>query len=285
MEVTYSQDLIIRDPALLATLGVFCKRTYLPYHGVAEDVRLAASEADYTAMVENIDRELANDPEVEELERWKDQHALLLNEKILEFLPRQSSHQPSDHPADRNPGDIYPDFDQRGAFAKSALGLHAIRADLPGTALFECDRSSGDVELAKEVMFIEAPKIQANDEEICQLRETAQRRGIEEFWQFIEQQATYANGVDESYIARAEKIRNDYSAWWNDNWLFRGKALGVLGLVTLCFASSAFAPFATFAGASWIGEVNHKWAQRKMLKNQAFKFISKVDGMISKFAT
>ena len=96
----------------------------------------------------------------------------------------------------------------------------------------------------------------------------------------IDEQVKFADAKKETYIARAEKLREDFDKWAADHWKFRMTSLAVTGLTALCFAHSMFTPIASIAACVWLGEVNQKWAQRKNLRNVAFKFINRFQGTL-----
>jgi len=282
MEVTYSQDLIIRDQALLATLSIFCNKTYLPYQGVANDLCIAAAGID-DSIIEKVNASLAVDSEVAEVKAWMQEHDALFREGALEMLPvhrfREHRHRNLDNTNEKL-DEMYPNLRRRGLFAGLALNLHCIRDDLPGIELFESGHSGADIRLARSVFFVEVPKISAKDDELCDIRKAAQVSGLKDFWRMIEQQIGYAS--DESSVTRAEKIRKDFTEWQRDHWVFRGESIAVMGLVTLCFLHIGFAPLASLAAAKWIGEANRRWAERKSITHNAFKFISTIDGKIQR---
>src|SRR5271157_4005910 len=93
-EISYSQDMVINDPHLLATLCVFCKTIYLPYPGVAHDVHTTTSETD-DPLAQTIEQAWENDPEKNLCRDWRQKHELLFSEGIVEFLPvhRYPEHQ------------------------------------------------------------------------------------------------------------------------------------------------------------------------------------------------
>lgn len=287
MKVTYSQDVIIEDERTLAALAVFCEKVYLPYHGVARDLQTAAHEV-HDFLAADIDAALQNDQSWRLIEEWKKKHALLLSQGVVEFLPlhrfKEHRHRHIENTASVEL-DVYGDTKSRGLTAGLALRNHLIRDDLPGAEFFESGKSAGQVKLARSLFFFELPGFTATDEVLCELRKTAFKCGISDFWKMIDVQANYAGAAYEDYGERSEEIRKQYTKWWQDNLKFRGKSLAVLALSMLCFGSSEFTPVTTLAAADWIGEVNLKWARRKSAENQAFKFISRLDGRIQHLAT
>jgi len=273
-EISYSQDMIISDANMLATLSVFCKKIYLPYPNVAKDVHWAATGLD-DDIVQKIEQAWESDPERSLSSDWKEQHKLLFDENIIDFLPVRFN--PKNRHLD-NPDDVckqlYGDTNLRGVTTHLALNHHIIRDDLPGTEFFHGSGKSGIFELPKEFFSLGLPTLSANDDRICELRSKAQQQGIDQFWDMIEEHVKLADAKKESYTTRAEKLRDEFSKWSDDHWKFRGKTLGVIGLTAFSFVNSTVAPLATIAACDWLGDVNRKWAQRKSLNHLGFKFIS-----------
>jgi hypothetical protein len=282
-EISYSQDLVINDPKLLATLCVFCEKVYLPYPGVARDIHTAATMSNTDELVQSIERQWENDPEKNLSYDWRDQHQLLFTNGIIEFLPvhRHVEHRHR-HLDDTEEArtQLYGDTRKRGITSNLALNHHTIRDDLPGIDFFDGSLNAGAIELPKEFFSLGLPTLSGNDEQICELRDVAQQKGIKEFWEMVDEQVRLADAKKESYITRAETIRKDFDKWAADFWKFRGAGLGVLALTALCFVNSTVTPFATIAACSWLGEVNQRWAQRKTLTHQAFKFINRFRGTL-----
>jgi len=281
MEITYSQDTIIEDLHLLAALVIFCEKIYLPYPKVLQDIRYAAAEVDQRYGQE-VQATIDQDPDHLRIQTWQEEHQLLFRENVLDFLP---VHRSKEHrhrhleDTDEKTDELYGDLSKRGLTAQLVLRHHLIRDDLPGIELFESGRSVGEVKLAREIFHLELPRISASDEKMCELRLFAQGSDLRQFWEMLKYQTDLADASKEEYINRGEKIRKDFQKWLDDWMKFRGKSLAVTGLLALCFVNSSFAPLALAgpATATWIGELNRKWVERKSLQHKVFKFISKVD--------
>lgn len=286
MEITYSQDIVIRDSHLLAALGVFCEKIYLPYPKVLQDIQFAAAEADERKGQE-VQATIDADPDHLRIQTWQDEHRLLFQENVLEFLPvhrfKEHKHRYVED-TDEKADEIYGDLPMRGLTGQLVLRHHLIRDDLPGIELFDSGRSAGEMKLAREIFHLELPRISANDEKICELRRFAQKKGVRQFWEMLKHHTELADASGEEYIEQGQKIREDFKKWLADWMRFRGKSLAVAGLLALCLVNSHFAPLAGFATASWAGELNQKWVEWKTHQHKAFKFISKVDAKIRRIA-
>jgi len=294
MEITYSEDIVIKNETLLATLSIFCDKIYLPYPHAAQDVKeliLRRSPAQFPSL-QRILKEIDSDPQKVFMDNWNLQHSVLFQAGALQYLPPPVV----DYPEAVNRLKETGDYDRaihnhiqrmklinlhtKGIYTVIILTNHLWRDDLPGYEFFEGSRCSSEIRLSREIFFLELPEIMTDYQNILELRELTKNAGISEFWAMIKEQTEYANSVPESYLARAEKIRIEFKKWCDNKWKFRGKSLAVIGLVALAFVNSNYAPLATIAGADWIGELNREWAQRKDNENKAFKFISRIHGKI-----
>lgn len=295
MKITYSEDIVIKNEALLATLSIFCDKIYLPYPNAAQDVKehFLRAGTDQFPSVQLIVKGIDSDPQRAFIDNWNLRHSVLFQEDVIQYLPAPGvdcyTERVSRLKATGNYDSIRYNIIQRqkemnlpekGWYTVISLTDHLWRDDLPGYEFFEGSRSSSEITLARDIFFIELPEIMTDYRNILELRKVAQDAGISEFWAMIKEQTAYANAVPESYLARAEKIRIEFKKWCADRWRFRGKSLAVIGLVTLAFVNSNYAPLATIAGADWIGELNRSWAQRKDIDSKAFKFISRLHGKI-----
>jgi len=289
-EITYSQDIVINDKDLLATLSIFCKKIYLPYPYVANDVYASALQVDHPQkdeFLKHLEQLRENDPERDLSFRFRDNHPILFGNNIIEFLP---VHRYKDHKhrhiddTEEVENEMYGNLDHRGVSTKVILRHHIIRDDLPGTEFFEGKTQHGEIELARSIFHLELPKISGDDEKIFELRNLAQRKDINEFWERIEEQVEYADASNENYMARSEKIRKDFTKWTGENLKFRARGLVVGGLIGLCFVNLHFVKPAAVVGAEWIGEANRRWIERKSLRTESFKFMSRIHGKIKKMS-
>ncbi|MGB8991660.1 MAG: hypothetical protein WCD80_06360 [Desulfobaccales bacterium] len=299
MEITYSEDIVIKNETLLATLSVFCDKIYLPYPHAAQDVKayiLRTGSAQFPSMQEIV-KEIDSDPQKAFIDNWNLQHAALFQEGVLQYLPPPINFLKPEYIKREHRLKDAGEYDsvrdnviQRmnlmnlhttGIYTVASLTEHLWRDDLPGYEFFEGSHYSSQITLSKEIFFIELPEILTDYRNILELRKLAQNAGISEFWAMIKEQTEYANAIPESYLARAEKVRKEFKKWCDDRWRFRGKSLAVIGgLVALAFVNSNYIPLGIIAGAGWIGELNRNWAQRKDKANKAFKFISRLHGKI-----
>lgn len=282
-EITYSEDVIIRDPNLLATLAIFCGKIYLPYPNTAHDLHSVLADADIPAF-EGFVKSFVDDPEKDLTAQWKEKHALLFQEGILEFLPIHSD------PRYHREHDAQVHLSRKGDTRKRSIVTHFIlfhhlmRNDLPGLEFFEggTGTETGAIELSQEIFAIELPSVSANDADICELRLMAQNEDVRQFWEMIEEQVKRSDGTREDYIARAEKICDEATRWRNDNWKFRMGGLVFTGLISLCFLNSVFLAPTGIIAYNWLSEANRRWAERKERENSAFRFVSRVRGAMKK---
>ncbi len=281
-EVTYSQDMVIKDKELLGSLCVFCGKIYLPCPSIASDLYQAACRAGHP-LKDGMARLLSHDPEKNVSDDWREAHALLFENGTIGFLP---PHEFGKHERrylderDQIAGRVYEDLYERGITTTLALGHHIIRDDVPGIEFFEGADHTDVSQLAESIFFVEIPRVSADDTQVCELRELAHRKDLGRFWDMIDEQVASPDDDQRDYLARAQQIRDDFRRWTKDDWAFGGNSPAVSGTITLCFVNSCLTPLATLGGASWIGEVNRRWAQRKDSRDQTFKFISRVNGRI-----
>jgi hypothetical protein len=296
VEITYSEDVVIKDETLLATLSIFCDKIYLPFPPAEQYVKALILQGGgirnplvqqrIKGIISHLNHQNAfiND--------WNMQHEILFKEGVLQYLPPPLVIYSEVESLLKDSGkydSAYNRFRQqikqinlaeKDIYTVITLTNHLWRIDLPGYEFFEGSRYASEIKLSRDIFFIELPKIMTDYRNILELRKVAKDAGISEFWAMIKEQTEYADANSESYLARAEKVRIEFKKWCNNRWNFRGKTLAVIGLVGLAFVNSNYTPLATIAGADWIGELNRNWAQRKDIENKAFKFISRLHGKI-----
>lgn len=294
-ELTYSQGLIIEDPTLLATLSIFCAKVWLPYahyaHDLAHQSNLILERVpweDWPPRAQELIEAVRSDPWVDKIINWDEQYSPFFKEGVLQRLTRRphEHHEPTRFVGHLSEvfGKMYGGPETLGVYAGLGLHYHLARTDNPGIELFDAGSRKKSVDLVGSLFYLQLPKISADPEKVLDLRSVARKSGVAEFWEMIDEHVHYAETRAELNPARAEKIRKEFKKWTKDRWKFRGKSLYVGLLTTLAWFDSKFAPFASFAAADWIGEVNQWWAGRKQNEGKAFKFISRIDGRLKKLA-
>ena len=290
-EITYSQDLVIDDPNLLATLCVFCEKVWLPADLIKTRnlifalKRTLQNNQKLAPFAAQISDAMSRRYHEDILSTWEDKYTILFREGILERLHIDAFDREKVKDVqvfERTFKQLYGDM-TTPRFAAS-LGYHLVRVHVPGLQLFDAGHPKKVVDVAGSVFHLQLPKITASPESILELRHRAHTSNIAQFWEMIEEHARYAEAQGEASLVRAEKIRNDFKQWNKDRWKFRGKSLYVGLLTTLAWYtwSASGAGLATLAAADWIGEVNQRWAQRKEKEGRSFKFITRVDAKLKK---
>jgi hypothetical protein len=294
--LTYSQGLRIEDPGLVATLAIFCDKTWLPYERAGDAVQQVLAE---TGALTGALTALQNDPVRDAVRQWDETHDALFKEQVFERLPGPTA---VDHSAHRH------DFDgksiaeivgaQRSIYERLALRFHFTRGDLPGTEFFDSGTAVGDVDLARSVFFLDMPKLSVEPERILDLRADAQAHGLKEFWERIETEHRHAQTQGQPNSARAEKIRADFDKWNHERFNMRGytAALGLVTTLAVYFwvpaaitggtAEAVLLGAAAGAAASsvpaWFGEMNARWATYNKSRNKAFNCISRIDRRLAR---
>lgn len=288
--LTYSQGLRIEDPALLATLAIFCEKTWLPYQSVGDTMqRVLEEEGALPAAL----AALQEDPVRDAIYAWDADYDDLFTEQIFERLPGPSA---VDHAAHR---DEFSDKSvaeivggPRSIYERLALRFHFTRGDLPGIEMFDSGIAQSEIDLARSVIFLNLPRLSPIEpEQVLDLRADVQAHGLKEFWEMIEHEYGLAQAQGQHNVARAEKIRADFDKWTSDRHALRGVTVG-LGVVTT-LAAYFFGPTGLAApgegillGAaastvpSWFGQLNAWRAGSKKTQNKAFKCISRIDRRI-----
>ncbi len=285
--LTYSQGLRIEDPALLATLAIFCDKTWLPYQSVGDTMqKVLEEEGALPAAL----AALQEDPVRDAIYAWDADYDDLFTEQIFERLPGPSA---VDHAAHR---DEFSDKSvaeivggPRSIYERLALRFHFTRVDLPGTEMFDLGIAQSDVNLAQSVIFLNVPKLsQIEPKKILDLRADVQAHGLREFWEMIEHEYRLAQAQGQHDAARAEKIRADFDKWTSERRALMGVTVG-LGVVTT-LAAYFFGPTGVAApgegillGAaastvpSWFGQLNAWRVGFNKDRNTAFKCMSRID--------
>ena len=288
--VTYSQGLRIDEPTLVATLAIFCEKTWLPYERVGDTMQKVLEEAE--ALPDAV-AALREDTVRQDVRQWDAALDDLFKEQIFERLPGPSA---TNHAAHRHEFDGQSIREIVGApksiYERLALRFHFTRGDLPGIEMFDSRTASGEIDLAQSVIFLNLPKLPPIEpKRILDLRADAQAHGLKEFWEMIEHEYRLAQAQGQPNAARAEKIRADFETWSRERFRLRGLTAG-LGLVTT-LAAYAWDP-AGIAGAAeaillgaaastvpaWFGELNAWWVGYKKTQTQAFGCLSRIDRRI-----
>ena len=151
--VTYSQGLRIDEPTLVATLAIFCEKTWLPYERVGDTMQKVLEEAE--ALPDAV-AALREDTVRQDVRQWDAALDDLFKEQIFERLPGPSA---TNHAAHRHEFDGQSIREIVGApksiYERLALRFHFTRGDLPGIEMFELengkwrDRSCPERDLSK----------------------------------------------------------------------------------------------------------------------------------------
>jgi hypothetical protein len=143
--------------------------------------------------------------------------------------------------------------------------------------------SGGGLEIVRGIFSMELPKLTGKPEELCELRKTAQDNDIAAFWEMIEEQRKYAEANDEKYMARAEKIRDDFNQWMSDKFKLRATVpLVITGFAILYVVNPLLLPMGLIATAPYFGDLNKWWAQRQSSKGPAFEVVRTIKGRMNK---
>ncbi len=288
--LTYSQGLRIEDPALLATLAIFCEKTWLPYQRVGDTMQKVLEEED--ALPDAVIA-LQNDPVRGAVQAWDAAYGELFSEQIFERLPGPSA---VDHSAHRDEFSDKPIAEIVGApksiYERLALRFHFGRGDLPGLEMFDSGAAQSEINLAQSVIFLNLPKLSPIEpKRILDLRFDAQAHGLKEFWEMIEHEYRLSQAQGQHNVARAEKIRADFEKWAGERRALTGVSVG-FGLVTTLAAyiwgptGVAAAGEAILLGAAastvppWFGQLNAWRAGFNKDRNKSFKCISRIDRRI-----
>lgn len=308
-ELCYSQGSIVHDNVLLCTICVFFKKVWLPNWEVL-DQTLAFDKEVYSPLLEEFAKgrrkisELSHEEQAElraialrvkgyyyreQIMEWETKYLALFKNGILERLAPVGTpvEMPGGFRLYRLPGG--PGMDPsdirratKNPYDRDVLNYHLMRTDLPGIVLFDAGKTKKAIELAGALFHIDLPKITGSLDAVMELREVAQKKGIEQFWQMVEEHAEYALAQGQTDLARAEKIREEYKKWSQDLLQFRGKTLWLGLLTTLVWFNSAFLIPVTVGAMNWIGEANRIWIQSKQKEGRAFQWMSRVDRKLKK---
>ncbi len=288
--LTYSQGLRIDDPTLVATLAIFCEKTWLPYERVGDTMQKVLEE---TGALTDTVAALKKDPARHDVREWDAALDDLFKEQIFERLPGPSA---TNHAAHRHEFDDKSVSEIVGApksiYERLALRFHFTRGDLPGIEMFDSGTARSEINLAQSAIFLNLPKLRPIEpKRILDLRADAQAHGLKEFWEMIEHEYRLAQAQGQPNAARAEKIRADFERWNRERFELRGLTAG-LGLATTLAAylwgptGIGGAAEAILLGAAastvppWFGALNVWWVGHNKGRSEAFKCISRVDRRI-----
>ncbi|HEY3909837.1 MAG TPA: hypothetical protein VGM07_08100 [Stellaceae bacterium] len=288
--LTYSQGLRIDDPALLATLAIFCEKTWLPYQRVGDTMQKVLEEE---GALPNALAALQKDPARDAIRAWDASYDDLFSEQIFERLPGPSAVDHSAHRddfSDKSVAEIV--GEPKSIYERLALRFHFGRGDLPGTEVFDSGVAHSEINLAQSVIFLNIPKLSPiAPKKMLDLRADVQAHGLKEFWEIIEHEYRLAQAQGQHNVARAEKIRADFDKWTAERTSLAGVTVG-LGLVTTLAAYIWGATGVAAAGEgillgaaastvpSWFGPLNAWRVGFNKSRNKAFKCVSRIDRRI-----
>jgi hypothetical protein len=274
--VTYSQDLIFTDEALLNGLIISCGKIWLPHRGFVDAVLQSAEDCDKVGVESPVDasslrQKLHADKRLSEIIQWEELHSTWFQEGVIGRLGPSVEGEEQAFTRDLSFEDVWGDWNP-GITTRISLHCHlAIRNAVPGIALFESDKDlpSNSALTAAKVLTLNIPKLKVKSpDEVLELRERA-KKDINSFWEMIDyynQQSTPRSAV--------EQIQKDMNKWSREYLSLKGKFLATAGLATLCFTSSVFLPAAALVGLKFLSKANIRWAERNFTENKGFRFVS-----------
>lgn len=277
-EITYSEGVVIDDPALMATLTIFCEKIWLPDTTVADHVQAALRDANDPA-----GDPVKWDERRATVQEWEHVRRDLFSEGVVRRLPPNS---PEDHTEHRPSQKTL----EGPLYDRVCMRFHLIRGMVPpGTEFFDDGGAKAQADLAKSLFYLELPRIvAANPDQILSLRYEAQEAGLESFWGEIEEQTRLALGQEQNLVARAEKIRDDFAKWNRDRVWVRTGAITAGAMTTVALwawgPDGLAAPMeALVSGAllgfvpPWVTEWHAQWIDYNKHRRKAFKCISRID--------
>lgn len=285
--ITYSQGVCIDDPGLVATLAIFCGKTWLPYDRVGDTMQKVLEES---GALPEAAVSLRNDPARNAIHNWDESYDVLYEEQVFERLPGPSAVDHSTHrdAFDRKTIDEIAGA-QKGIYERLALRFHYMRGDLPGIEMLDAGDAHGEVDLARSVIFLDLPKLKrVEPTRLLDLRADAKAHGLDQFWDMIENEYRKARAQGQPNFARAEEIRREFVEWNRGLSGIRGLIAGTAFVTTLavyCWGPTGMASPAEgiLLGAAastipaWFSELNKRLVTYRRQDRQAFTCLSRID--------